>query len=671
MSTLILTKELQELFEKKEIKKSLKKSFGSTEEFYNRIIKSLNDFDKTLELKDVSFASIQDADKYIGIVLDSELGKKYNICLIPPVLGTRSGFLAQQLFGFISNIILSDKYNDKYLADKPIIIINCLIKDKLADSETCNIISAKILGFHYIDLFNRKQSFENEIKSFEDYYNQIKEKKESLNKDFDYDGKKIIFKTERLKNLKERLTNEPYYFAINAYPALYLASKEGKEIDISAFKENKSKNISNKNIDAFIHYAENLMKKAHSHLPADNKYNKYLKILRTKPFLLLAGISGTGKSRLVKELAYMTCPRDGEQDSNKTEPGNYCLIEVKPNWHDSTELLGYYSNLSGRYELTKFIRFAYKAIKHPEVPFFVCLDEMNLAPVEQYFAEYLSVLETRKLVSGTIVSSDLLTKDTFANCELQKSSKNLFPTEYSPFKEGKCPKDLKMYSDEDAEIIQYLKTNGMQLPENLFVIGTVNMDDTTHQFSRKVIDRAFTIEMNGDNLSKMFDDTDALEYKEPNNVISLKVFKANYVTANEALEQQTEEIQNKIKTNVPDLLESVNDILKDTPFCVSYRVQNELILYICSLLAESPDDLDAKISEAFLTILLTKILPRIQGDDQLLATKKDSNVLRDLANFIKEKYDNVNGSDLQKSVIDKLEKMDKRLEKSYFTNFFG
>ena len=73
------------------------------------------------------------------------------------------------------------------------------------------------------------------------------------------------------------------------------------------------------------------------------------------------------------------------------------MIEVKPNWHDSTELLGYYSRLGkGGYQWTKFVKFLVKAKMFPDVPFFVCLDEMNLAPVEQYFAEILSILETRK-----------------------------------------------------------------------------------------------------------------------------------------------------------------------------------------------------------------------------------------------------------------------------------
>ena len=131
--------------------------------------------------------------------------------------------------------------------------------------------------------------------------------------------------------------------------------------------------------------------------------------MRTKPFLLLAGISGTGKSRIVKQMAFDSCPDNAVLRADLTSPGNYCLIEVKPNWHDSTELIGYESQIGKpHYQLTPFVKFLAKAMLHPTVPFFVCLDEMNLAPVEQYFAEFLSVLESRTKIDGHIVSEPLI-----------------------------------------------------------------------------------------------------------------------------------------------------------------------------------------------------------------------------------------------------------------------
>lgn len=377
--------------------------------------------------------------------------------------------------------------------------------------------------------------------------------------------------------------------------------------------------------------------------------DNYIEALKTKPFLLLAGISGTGKSQKVKELAFLTCPED-DLESTATTPGNYCLIEVKPNWHDSSELLGYYSNLTGLYHVTDFLRFAYKATQNPDYPFFVCLDEMNLAPVEQYFAEYLSVLETRTVVDDHIESAMLLTKESFKSYKL-----------------------LDDYSPLDKKVVEYIQENGLSLPENLFIIGTVNMDDTTHQFSRKVIDRAFTIEMNGGALEDMFseENINALKYREE--PIPLDVFKPLFVKASEALENEDiAPYASKIQSSVPEILKKINLILKDTPFRVSYRVQNELILYVANMILNSTEDdvdIDYIIKEASLIILLEKILPRVQGDDKLLSDKEGT-VFAKLIGLLESDFDDVSNYDIYDEVISKLEEMNKRLTNTYFANFF-
>lgn len=414
------------------------------------------------------------------------------------------------------------------------------------------------------------------------------------------------------------------------------------------------------------------------------KEDKVVTALRTKPFLLLAGISGTGKSQKVQELAYMTCPEGELRNENGTAPGNYCLVEVKPNWHDSTELLGYYSALSGRYELTDFIRFVYKAIKNETVPFFLCLDEMNLAPVEQYFAEYLSVLETRKNVGGKIQTQPLLKKEVFANCALYKKETE----ESNPHmtSDGTLQVSKALYSEKDAEIISYLKDNGLSLPDNLFVIGTVNMDDTTHQFSRKVIDRAFTIEMNGGNMADMFNDESKslLEYRNEDDVVPLATFRPKFVRAYEVLDDvRYAKYAETIKTKIPELLgnsdgtadeDSINGVLNNTPFRVSYRVQNELVLYLSVLIEQAgyPEEIDSLIGEAVLAILLEKVLPRVQGEQKQLATKNDSsNVLKDLKAFVAKNFAPSEGetNGLYQKVVNKLDEMDEKLD-NYYTNFF-
>lgn len=422
-------------------------------------------------------------------------------------------------------------------------------------------------------------------------------------------------------------------------------------------------------------------------LKSDNSTLAFLTALRTKPFLLLAGISGTGKSQKVQELAFATCPEGELRNTNSTTPGNYCLIEVKPNWHDSTELLGYYSTLSGKYELTEFIRFSYKALMNPNVPFFLCLDEMNLAPVEQYFAEYLSVLETRKRTIKGIKTQPLLPKERFVKCELHEF---MLTKEEGIIKKGNNEFNMKeLYTESDAEIIEYLKENGLHLPDNLFVIGTVNMDDTTHQFSRKVIDRGFTIEMNGGKMIDMFsaESKALLEYREE--PLPLDAFKAEFVRAYEVLDDERfASYAETISTKIPELLgdsdgsaeeDSINGILNNTPFRVSYRVQNELVLYLSVLIQNAgfPKEIDNLIGEATLAILLEKVLPRIQGEQKQLETKGGkSNVLKDLITFVESHFapetdedGNVCSDCMYNKVVRKLNEMDGKLS-GYYTNFF-
>ena len=436
-----------------------------------------------------------------------------------------------------------------------------------------------------------------------------------------------------------------------------------------------------------IEFAETILKivpESNTSMGDSSNNNIFLSALRTKPFLLLAGISGTGKSQKVQELAFMSCPEDLREEKSTT-PGNYCLVEVKPNWHDSTELLGYYSALSGRYELTDFIRFTYKALTNSNTPFFLCLDEMNLAPVEQYFAEYLSVLETRKrvVVNGEvrIHTEPLLTKDKFSNCTL----KERVPKQTTGYMiDGDEYDEKPLYSPDDTEIIAYLKNNGLHLPDNLFVIGTVNMDDTTHQFSRKVIDRAFTIEMNGGKMDEMFsmESRNNLEYRtEP---LPLSAFKSEFVRAYEVLEDERfTKYGETITTRIPELLgnsdgtaseDSINGILNGTPFRVSYRVQNELVLYLSVLIENAgfPDDIESLIGEATLAILMEKVLPRIQGEQKQLETKGGkSNVLKDMKSFVETHFkpSDETVTEIYDKVIKKLDEMDGKLS-GYYTNFF-
>ena len=363
-----------------------------------------------------------------------------------------------------------------------------------------------------------------------------------------------------------------------------------------------------------------------SSLDIINNCHFYIEAIKSKPFLLLAGISGTGKSRIVREFAFKSCP-EYLQDKDGTTPGNYCMIEVKPNWHDSTELLGYYSRLGSNpgYQFTKFVKFLVKAKMFPTVPFFVCLDEMNLAPVEQYFAEILSILETRKVVIGEKNNKTIKT-EAIIDAEHFKALGKIggFAPNFTDRDIYMKLYDIDTESDIDEEVGKRtdLTTEGLTLPDNVVIIGTVNMDDTTHQFSRKVIDRAMTIEMNGGNLRNMFGGSKNLEYLSDEEQQKWQnAFTRRYVTADEVLDAHSD-VAKELVEKLPAQLEEINKALKGTPFEVSYRVLNELTIMVGVMLDEGKE-LDDAIAQSVNNILLMKILPRIEGDAEMFALSKE------------------------------------------------
>ena len=435
----------------------------------------------------------------------------------------------------------------------------------------------------------------------------------------------------------------------------------------------------------------------------------FLTALRTKPFVLLAGISGTGKSRIVREFAFKSCPKC-LQDKAGTTPGNYCMIEVKPNWHDSTELLGYYSRLGkAGYQFTKFVKFLVKAKMFPNVPFFVCLDEMNLAPVEQYFAEILSILETRKhpknvetgeVDMATVKTEPIIDAQYFRELAEMPNVKNVQTGE--SFSSNLTDRDIYMKlfgmdteSDIDKKVGNRtdLTTEGLELPDNVVIIGTVNMDDTTHQFSRKVIDRAMTIEMNGGNLRNMFGGSKNLEYlPESEQKKWQNAFIRRYVSADEVLDAHPD-VAEELTEKLPTKLEEINLALKGTPFMVSYRVLNELTIMVGVMLDEGMD-LDEAVAASINNILLMKILPRIEGDAEMFSMSREYKVkagvsyenrlkwLKDIAPDIKEssaeaasenddteeKTETV--KECQRTAKEKIQEMIDRLNNQEFTRFW-
>lgn len=331
----------------------------------------------------------------------------------------------------------------------------------------------------------------------------------------------------------------------------------------------------------------------------------YLTALRTKPFMLLAGISGTGKSRIVRKLAQATTTQQYDNDDDRwkdNRPENFELIQVKPNWHNSMDVVGFYSNISKKYEFTPFIEFIVKAWQHKDTPYFLCLDEMNLAPVEEYFAEFLSAIESRSTDENGEYITDPIIK---------------------PFKEfGKdvCEDMLKhllgeAHHTESNPLAEQFTEKGLTLPPNLMVMGTVNMDETTFSFSRKVLDRAMSMEMNEVDYDK-FLSGESEQFPLLKDINDLLVKRP----------QQALEVKDEIDSEkVIGYLKDVNNLLDGTPFKLGYRAANEAMLYV----AASRDFAGEKFSidQALDEFSLMKILSRIEGDDNRLAVDENDPVL--------------------------------------------
>lgn len=352
---------------------------------------------------------------------------------------------------------------------------------------------------------------------------------------------------------------------------------------------------------------------------AQGYYLQYLTALRTKSFMLLAGISGTGKSRIVRKLAQATVTEElqkaeGYKGTDFTNdrwklhsPANFELIQVKPNWHNSMDVIGYLSNIpSPHYVFTPFIEFIVKAWQHPEVPFFLCLDEMNLAPVEEYFAEFLSAIESRSFEGGEYMTDPIIKPfNSFGEDVAKMMVNTLFPNFTAADKNSFLGK-----------VVDHLETKGLTLPKNLIVIGTVNMDETTFSFSRKVLDRAMSVEMNEVNYDSFLTDTTDDDLKaivkafEENGDADLKALLIDrHIEAKEIIEELGEDAQFAI-----NYLKRVNALLEGTPFKLGYRAANEALIYLQASHEFGQTDRIAALDN----FTLMKILSRIEGDETKL-----------------------------------------------------
>ncbi|WP_261303994.1 McrB family protein [Paenibacillus andongensis] len=286
-----------------------------------------------------------------------------------------------------------------------------------------------------------------------------------------------------------------------------------------------------------------------------------LTALDDKHFVILSGISGTGKTQLARLYANAVYGMEYEADNPYMS-----VIPVRPDWTDSSSLFGYYSSFENRYVIPEFLRMVLKAHQEREKPHFVVFDEMNLARVEYYLSDYLSGVESRK--------------------------------------------EIPLHNR--ADLIDIPKT--VTIPPNLYVIGTVNVDETTHSISDKVLDRAFVM-----TLSEVDFDT--------------------------LWNRSAEDVRVKLQIEF-DFLKQVHSILKPYYLHFGYRSMNEMLQKL-----SHNKNLEANIqmneTEALEKVIIEKVLPKVRGDDSI------SEMLTKLHQVFEAKF----GSDSAAlSIVERMEK---------------
>jgi hypothetical protein len=309
--------------------------------------------------------------------------------------------------------------------------------------------------------------------------------------------------------------------------------------------------------------------------------------LKTKGFMILSGLSGTGKTKLAQLFAELLCPCEKCQ---KGEGHNVCdkcthlFLSVRPDWRDSKALLGYYNPLTERYESTPLREFLLRAAKDYDQnksnaqPYFVILDEMNLAHVEYYFADFLSVLESGRDEEGWT-----------------------------------------------KESLRLERIGNLPLPPNLYIVGTVNIDETTYMFSPKVLDRAFTLEFRevdfGNYPPKGTDKNWTPEQTEELRQNILKDLRIGGKFCAVVADKD------EVKKALQDLggrkaeLEKLNRTLQPYDLHFGYRVLDEIALFVQNA-TQAPDDVVGRLSEdeALDYAVLMKVLPKFHGPRQKLET---------------------------------------------------
>ena len=339
--------------------------------------------------------------------------------------------------------------------------------------------------------------------------------------------------------------------------------------------------------------------------------HRYISSLIAKPFVILTGNSGTGKTRIAKQISqYLEKDVEGKR--------NWLIVPVGADWTDNTKMLGFYNPLEERYVSTPTLDFILQACENPSIPHFLILDEMNLSHVERYFSDFLSAMES----------------------------------------DEEIPLYKKTVKKEDTEEYEDAIPEKIRLPKNLFVTGTVNIDETTYMFSPKVLDRSNVVEFKPEK-------DDVLELITGTSDVNI-IEAADFGVA-EGFTALASEIRNGVCNVDMDVLEKVKlfldgiyDELQESGFEFAYRTVKEIRQYFAAACELQKEDFN--LTRTMDEQIVQKILPKIYGDRKQIG---------ELLNTLEEKCQNGIGGDSKEMALSlkKIEQMKKRLDKYQYASF--
>ncbi|MCH8490793.1 MAG: AAA family ATPase [Oceanicaulis sp.] len=455
-----------------------------------------------------------------------------------------------------------------------------------------------------------------------------------------------------------------------------LSAKEFKPENHHDFEKDFEKNFSklSEHIHAYLYHKKNLIYTRY-------QIKNFLTLLKTHDIIVLSGLSGSGKTQIVKAFA-------------EALGGVAKIIPVKPNWTSSDDLIGYYNPLQMSFLPTPFTEAIVEAINNPNQLYFICLDEMNLARAEYYFADFLSKLEERSkqpeielyanheeelfvsefstllnLIESSINGKKIKSWQEFLDNE--EARKKFFEMLGNTDKESM----LQLHSKMKRRLIDILKfPSTIRIPDNVRFIGAINVDETTHYFSPKILDRIHVVKFDNpllfeEQVNSWFENTE-----------NKKELKPVYVQPN--LFSQREEFPKVNNTELSAITEKLKEINQKflLPLNIDFGIRSIRQSLNYAELNKSTYDYGDVFDISLNTVILQKIFPRFIFDGSETAKNGETKikVVEEFQKFLADEFNEFyynyesDETDIGKSSNEYLEEMIKQANRnnSQF-NFFA